>query len=68
MYMNYIGNYSTYHLTVVYVNSTGTGLGTSSLDATTIEKALDLVVKVNGTIVFCENMDMKYKVINNKFD
>ncbi len=64
MYMNYIGNYSTYHLTVVYVNSTGTGLGTSSLDATTIEKALDLVVKVNGTIVFCENMDVSVVLSN----
>ena len=63
-YMNYIGNSSSFKLDVVYVSHNGTGLGTSSLTPTTIDKALNLLVKENATIVFCEDMDVSVILSN----
>ena len=63
-YMNYIGNCSAFNLNVVYVTHNGTGLGTTSSTPTTLEKALIILVKINSTIVFCEDMDVSETLSN----
>ena len=63
-YMNYIGNCSSFNLNVVYVSHKGTGLGTTSSTPTTMEKALIILVKINSTIVFCEDMNVTATLSN----
>ena len=63
-YMNYIGNCSSFNLNVVYVSHNGTGLGTTSSTPTTMEKALIILVKINSTIVFCEDMNVTATLSN----